>query len=207
MVAAAVQIQTNWSSVCRRHAQTNSVTRIHVGTEPPSFPLSFTHPQKQTRYMFCDLVSQDQWSCLFFEISSENNTGMEIPFSQKPRVKPILGMCSCWQRAEVEHKCDSVCAVCMGLEVGPVLGAKISSTGAKLWLEVKIEPLVFRRYLVGMKARCNKSRGAPLLRAGKWESSLALQPDHSLPRFFTVSLWMLGSSTHKPNTSLQTQSF
>lgn len=72
-------------------------------------------------------------------------------------MKPPLGMCSYWQRAEVEHKCDSVCAVCMGLEVGHFLGAKISSTGAKLWPEVKIEALVFRRYLVGMKAWSNKS--------------------------------------------------
>lgn len=132
---------------------------------------------------------------------------MEIPFSKRPCVKPPLGMCSYWQRAEVEHKCDSVCAVCMGLEVGSLSGAKIPCTGAKLQPDVKIEPLVFRRYLVGMKASCNKSRGAPLLCAGKWESLLAMQPDHSLPHFFTVSLWTLGSSTHKPNTSLQIQSF
>lgn len=76
-------------------------------------------------------------------------------------------MCSYWQRAEVEYNCDSVCAACIGLEVGPVLAAKISGTGAKLWPEVKIEPLVFRRYLVGMKAWCNKSQGAPPLSGGK----------------------------------------
>lgn len=53
------------------------------------------------------------------------------------------------------------------MEVGPILDAKISSTGAKLWPAVKIELLVFKRYLVGMKVWCNKSRGAPLLCAGK----------------------------------------
>lgn len=46
----------------------------------------------------------------------------------------------------------TVCAVCMGLGVGSVSTAKISRAGAKLWLEVKIEPLVFKRHLVGMKA-------------------------------------------------------
>lgn len=52
VVTAAVQIQIIWSSVCRRHAQTNSASRIHVDTKPPSLPLSYTHPHKQT----CDML-------------------------------------------------------------------------------------------------------------------------------------------------------
>lgn len=44
------------------------------------------------------------------------------------------------------------------------------------WPGVKIEPLVFRRYLVGMKSWCHYSQGDLLLSAGKWESEPALQP-------------------------------
>lgn len=145
VVTAAVQIQTNWLSVCRGHAQTYSAARIRL--KLPSFTLSLTNPHKQTRYMLRDLVSTGPMKLPGSPSSVlETTQGLEIPFSQKPRVKPPLGMSLSWQRAEVEHKCDCVCAVCMGLEVGPVLGAKFCRTGAKLWPEVKIELLVFRRY-------------------------------------------------------------
>lgn len=62
VVTAAVQIQTNWLSVCRGHAQTYSAARIRL--KLPSFTLSLTNPHKQTRYMLRDLVS----SCLVLRV-------------------------------------------------------------------------------------------------------------------------------------------
>lgn len=50
----------NWSSVCRRYAQTNSVTRIYVNTKTLSLPLSFAH-KKNT---LLDLVSRGLWKCV-----------------------------------------------------------------------------------------------------------------------------------------------
>ena len=62
VVIASVQIQTNWPSVCRGHAQTNSAARIRL--KLPSFTLSLTHPHKHVTS--CVTWSQrDQWSCPF----------------------------------------------------------------------------------------------------------------------------------------------
>lgn len=195
VVTASVQIQTNWPSVCRGHAQTNSAARIHL--KLPSFTLSLTHPHKQTRYMLRDLASTGPMKLpVSLSLVLETTQGSEIPFSQKPRVKPPLGMSFSWQRAEVEHKCDCVCAVCMGLEVGLVLGAKFCRTGAKLlpWGKNRA-PCLQKVRLVGMKSCFNKSRGGCLLCAAKRESTVALQSVHSLPHFFTVSLRLLWRQT------------
>jgi len=103
-----------------------------------------------------------------------------------------------------------LCALGWRLEVGPLLRAKNLQHWSQIVAGGKNRAPCFLEVLGGNEVlgqqKPKEPHRSPLC-AGKWESSLVSQPDHSLPHFFTVSLWMLGSSAHRPNASLQTVLF
>lgn len=99
--------------------------------------LCFTHPCKQTCYMLCDLVSQDQWSCLFLSWVLKTTKRWKYHLVRKLVWGHPL---ECAPAGKGQRWSTSV-TLYVRLEVGSILRAKISCTGAKFWSEVKIEPM------------------------------------------------------------------